>query len=75
MKSEIVYGVALEVFNDYAIKGLSERGIQVYAVTDAMRAINEDNRQRILDDWESKGAKLIKSEQLVAYSVIQNIYR
>lgn len=75
VKSAIVYGVALEVCNDYAIKGLSERGIQVYAVTDAMKAINEDNRQRILDDWESKGAKLIKSEQLLAYSTIQNIYR
>jgi nicotinamidase/pyrazinamidase len=64
VKNAIVYGVALEVCNDFAIKGLLDLGVKVYAVTDAMKAINEDNRKNVLDAWKEQKVNLVTSDQL-----------
>ncbi|MGV8161901.1 MAG: cysteine hydrolase family protein [Candidatus Nanoarchaeia archaeon] len=70
-KNAIVYGVALEVCDDFAIKGLLDSGVNVYAVTDAMKAINEKIRDAVLDSWKDLGVKLLTSDQL--YSVLPTI--
>lgn len=70
VKKAIVYGVALEVCNNYAVNGLLERGVEVYAVRDAMRAINEDVREEILEQWSKKGAKIISIDELVSGQVL-----
>lgn len=73
IKNAIVYGVALEVCNNYAVEGLLQRGVKVYAVTDAMKAINEDVRSVVLESWEEKGATLITCDQL--YNTLATIKR
>lgn len=63
-KAAVVYGVATEVCNNYAVNGLLERGIEVYAVTDAMRAIDETKKDEVFTSWQVKGAKLIRISEL-----------
>ena len=65
IKKAIVYGVALEVCNNYAVNGLRDLGVEVYAVEDAMKAINENSRAQILDAWRSNGVKVVKLEDVL----------
>lgn len=53
----VLYGVALDVCNRYAVEGLRVRhpGVAVTVVTDAVRAINEDGREALFDDWNRRG--------------------
>ena len=53
----VLYGVALDVCNRYAVEGLRARhpDVGVTVVTDAVRAINEDGREALFDDWERRG--------------------
>lgn len=64
IKKAIVYGVALEVCNNYAVKGLLKQNIEVYAVVDAMKAIDETKRNGVLNDWKSKGVHIIRTKDL-----------
>lgn len=65
----VVYGVALDVCNRYAVEGLLERypGLPITVVTDAVRAINEDARHELLADWQRRGVKLTRTEEVVAH--------
>lgn len=65
IEKALVYGVALEVCNNFAVKGLRDLGIDVYAVEDCMKAINEEVRPQILNEWEKLGAKVVKLEQVL----------
>lgn len=65
VEKAIVYGVALEVCNNYAVNGLRDLGIEVYAVKDAMKAIDENNRENILESWKNAGAKIITLENIL----------
>jgi nicotinamidase/pyrazinamidase len=67
----VVYGVALDVCNKYAIEGMLERGVpQIYAVVDATRPIHADAAPGLLADWERQGVKLVTTEQVVSDAVI-----
>ncbi len=70
IEKALVYGVALEVCDDYAIKGLLKLGVQVYAVEDAMKALNEDSRPQILQSWQKAGAKIVRLEDVLKGKVI-----
>ena len=70
IEKAIVYGVALEVCNNYAINGLLDLGVQVYAVEDAMKALNEDSRPQVLKAWEKAGAKIVRLEDVLKGKVI-----
>ncbi len=63
----VVYGVALDVCNRYAVEGLLERcpGLPITLVTDAARVINEDARDELLTDWRRRGVKLIRTAEVV----------
>lgn len=65
VEKALVYGVALEVCNNFAVRGLLDQGIEVYAIEDAMRAINEDVRPAILGEWKRAGAKIINLENVL----------
>src|SRR4029453_11397349 len=54
----VVYGVAQDVCNRYAIEGLLKRGYRVTAVRDAMKPIREDLGARLLEEWQDRGVKL-----------------
>lgn len=56
----VLYGVALDVCNRYAIEGLLSKypDIAITVVTDAVRAIDEDARDELLAGWQRRGVML-----------------
>jgi nicotinamidase/pyrazinamidase len=63
----VLYGVALDVCNRYAVEGLLRHcpHIAVAVVTDATRAIDETGRDPLLAEWARHGVSLITSEQVL----------
>ena len=63
----VLYGVALDVCNRHAVEGLLSRHpeIEVTVVTDAVRAIDEENRDDLLGDWQRRGVSLARTAQVV----------
>lgn len=59
----VLYGVALDVCNRYAIEGLLARrpGTQILAVTDAMKPIDAGQAPRLFKTWEDRSVKLIST--------------
>ena len=64
----VLYGVALDVCNRYAVEGLLSRhpGVAITLVTDAVRAIDEDGRDALLADWQRRGVALASTGEVVA---------
>lgn len=64
----VLYGVALDVCDKYAIEGLlRERpGIPITLVRDATRAIHPDSAAQLLDDWRRRGVRVATSEEVLA---------
>ena len=65
----ILYGVALDVCNRYAVEGLLTRypDVSITVVTDAVRAINENDRQQLLADWRQRGVRLSSTTEVVQF--------
>ncbi len=66
--SEVVlYGVALDVCDRYAVEGLLARfpEIAVSVVIDAVRALDEGGRDALLGDWGARGVTLVRTEDIV----------
>ena len=63
----VVYGVALDVCNKYAIEGLLQRRphTHLYAVTDAMKPIDAGQAERLLSEWQRRGVELISTTEAV----------
>ena len=63
----ILYGVALDVCNRYAVEGLLERfpEIAVSVVVDAVRALDEAGRAPLLAGWEARGVTLVRTTEVV----------
>ena len=63
----VLYGVALDVCNRYAVEGLLSRhpGVGITVVTDAVRAIDEDGRNALLADWRARGVGLSTTADVV----------
>lgn len=63
----VLYGVALDVCNRYAVEGLLARHprVAITVVTDAVRAINEDGRDELLNDWQRRGVRLADTADIV----------
>lgn len=53
----VVYGVAENVCVDFAVKGLLERGKEVYVVVDAIKGL--PNIPSPLEEWEDMGARKV----------------
>ena len=64
----VLYGVALDVCNRYAVEGLLSRhpGVAITVVTDAVRAIDEDGRDALLGDWRRRGVAFACTREVVA---------
>ena len=64
----VLYGVALDVCNRYAVEGLLSRhpGVALTVVADAVRAINEDGRDALLADWQRRGVALACTGEVIA---------
>src|SRR5574341_317788 len=63
----VLYGVALDVCDKYAIEGLLRRRPQtrLSAVTDAMKPIDRAQAERLLGDWRRRGVELITTAEAV----------
>lgn len=64
----VLYGVALDVCNRYAIEGLLTHrpDLRLALVTDATRPIHADQAEGLLRDWERRGVKLVTADRAVA---------
>lgn len=63
----VLYGVALDVCNRYAVEGLLRHcpDIALAVVTDATRAIDETRRDTLLSDWTRRGVSLTTSTEVL----------
>ena len=67
----IVYGVATNVCVHAAVKGLLERGKEVYVVKDAIKELPKEvpvpTLETVLNEWEKAGAKMITTDEVERY--------
>ena len=63
----VLYGVAQDVCNKYAIEGLLTRHpeIRLYAVSDAMKPIDRDVAQHLLRQWSEAGVRIVETNDIV----------
>jgi nicotinamidase/pyrazinamidase len=64
----VLYGVALDVCDKYAIDGLLRHrpGVPITLVTDATRAIHPEATAALLDSWQRRGVRLATSDDVLA---------
>jgi nicotinamidase/pyrazinamidase len=61
----VVYGVALDVCDRYAVEGLLERKrYRVALVQDATRAIRPEEGEKMVEDWAARGVCILTTEQV-----------
>jgi nicotinamidase/pyrazinamidase len=63
----ILYGVALDVCDRYAIEGLLTHrpGIPITLVTDATRAIHAEQTPALLEGWRGRGVAMAQSDEIL----------
>jgi len=66
-RTVVLYGVAEDVCNRYAIEGLVERHpeIRLYVVSDAMKPIDRDAAQHLLKQWGEEGVRIVETNDIV----------
>jgi nicotinamidase/pyrazinamidase len=66
----VVYGVALDVCDRYAVEGLLARGdVEVVVVRDATAAIDVERGSRLLDEWADRGVTVADTADVTAGAV------
>ena len=68
----VLYGVALDVCNRFAIEGLllHRPMARINLVVDASRAINPESSAALLKDWERRGVKLVTTMDVLSGRVV-----
>ena len=63
----VLYGVALDVCDKYAIEGLVERhpDIRLFVVSDAMKAIDTGAADHLLKQWAEQGVRVVQTADVV----------
>ena len=62
----VVYGVALDVCNAYAIEGfLQRKTAPVALVLDATRAIDPKRGEDLVIKWQQQGVKILSTQEVV----------
>ena len=63
----VLYGVALDVCDRYAIEGLLAHRLhtRLFAVTDAMKAIDPGAAEHLLKEWGEEGVRLVKTDEVI----------
>src|ERR1051326_9612600 len=71
----VLYGVALDVCDKYAIEGLLQHRPQVrlFAVVDAMKPIDRDVAEHLLKEWGEEGVRLVKTSEVVMGGLIEEL--
>jgi len=73
----VLYGVALDVCDKYAIEGLLEHrpNIRLFAVVDAMKPIDRDVAEHLLREWGDEGVRLAKTSEVVVGGLVEELAR
>ena len=61
----VVYGVALDVCDRFAVEGLLARGRKVHLVLDATRAIRPEEGGKLVQDWRSRGVGIATTSEVL----------
>ena len=66
-RTVVLYGVAQDVCNRYAIEGLVSRHpeIRLHAVSDAMKPIDREVAQHLLNQWIERGVTIVPTKAIV----------
>lgn len=69
----VMYGVATDVCDKYAIEGLARHRphTRIYFVTDAARAINPLVAEHLLKEWAEEGVRLVKTEEILEGGILE----
>jgi nicotinamidase/pyrazinamidase len=69
----VIYGVATDFCDRYAVEGLMRHlpDAELYFVTDAVRAINPAEGDRLIASWRDRGIKMITLRQIVDENVLE----
>ena len=73
----VLYGVALDVCDRYAIEGLLRHRPQtrLFAVTDAMKPIDRDVAEQMMKEWGEEGVRLVKTSEVVVGGLVDQLAR
>jgi len=73
----VVYGVATDFCDKAVIEGLLERRprTRLFAVTDAMKAIDKDVGEQLLKEWGERGVRLVRTEEVVEGGLVAELAR
>jgi len=73
----VLYGVALDVCDRYAIEGFLQHrpGIRLFAVSDAMKPIDRDVAEQMLKEWGEEGVRLVKTSEVVVGGLLEQLSR
>lgn len=62
----VVYGVALDVCDRYAIEGLLARGYHgLELVVDATKPIHAADAETLIENWKRRGVKMVTTEEVL----------
>ncbi len=63
----VLYGVATDVCNKYAVEGLLERhpDVRLFVVKDAMKPIDPDAQEHLFKEWGDEGARIVETSEIV----------
>ncbi|MGH7580218.1 MAG: cysteine hydrolase family protein [Gemmatimonadales bacterium] len=69
----VLYGVATDFCNRYAVEGLSRHAprARLFLVTDAIRAIDPEEGERLVAGWRDRGVELVASGEVLEGRVLQ----
>jgi nicotinamidase/pyrazinamidase len=64
----VVYGVALEVCDRYAVEGMLalDAGFEIVLVEDAVAALDPARGAELLDEWRKRGVRVATTEEVLA---------
>ena len=68
----VLYGVATDFCNRYAVEGLLRvlPQVELYLVSDAVRAIVPEEGERLIAGWRERGVRIVTVRQIVEASVL-----
>jgi nicotinamidase/pyrazinamidase len=66
-RTVVLYGVATDVCNKYAIEGLLARHpeLRLFAVKDAMKPIDPNAQEHLLKEWGEEGVRILETAELI----------
>ena len=73
----VLYGVALDVCDKYAIEGLLQHRprVRLFAVVDAMKPIDRDVAEHLLKEWGEEGVRLVKTSEVAVGGLVEELER